>query len=346
MRVRIGVLRLVDSAPVIVADRRGLFAELGIDARISVEPSWANIADKLTYGLLDAAVMLPPLALAAAIGLGRPPARLIVPMGLTLGGNSIVLGPAAAAGLAPGAPPRVLAQCLTAWMRRQPERPRFAVVHDFSTHNLLLRHWLASAADPDRNMQTVVVPPAHMVQALADGRIAGFCAGAPWGEAAAREGVGSMLLGTSAIWPRHPEKCLAVAAPWASSQPGALLALLRVLLRAGQLCDAADAAPGIARLLADPEGLWLPEPATRAALRGGAEAETIGFHAGAAWFPRPSHARWFLDQMRRWGWVSELDRESVVRTVYRPDLLRAAADMEGLCWPDHDTIGPGDAPST
>jgi ABC-type nitrate/sulfonate/bicarbonate transport system substrate-binding protein len=61
--VRIGLLRLADSAPAVLAVQRGLFAELGLHVELSVEPSWANIADKLAYGLLDAASMLPPLAL-------------------------------------------------------------------------------------------------------------------------------------------------------------------------------------------------------------------------------------------------------------------------------------------
>ena len=63
-RVRIGVLRLVDSAPVIVARERHLFHNLGLHCVLSIEPSWANIARKMAYGLLDAAVMPPPLALA------------------------------------------------------------------------------------------------------------------------------------------------------------------------------------------------------------------------------------------------------------------------------------------
>ena len=53
--IRIGLLRLVDSAPVMVAEQRGLFSELGLDVTLSVEPSWSNTADKLAYGLLDAA---------------------------------------------------------------------------------------------------------------------------------------------------------------------------------------------------------------------------------------------------------------------------------------------------
>ena len=94
--IRIGLLRLVDSAPVLVAQQRGLFEQLGLNVRVSIEPSWSNLADKLTYGVLDAAVMLPPLVLAAAMGLRGPAAKMVVAMGLSQGGNTIVVGRRAA----------------------------------------------------------------------------------------------------------------------------------------------------------------------------------------------------------------------------------------------------------
>lgn len=55
---RIGILRLTDAAPLIVARQLGYFAGEDLDVALSVEPSWANIADKLAYGLLDGAMML------------------------------------------------------------------------------------------------------------------------------------------------------------------------------------------------------------------------------------------------------------------------------------------------
>jgi NitT/TauT family transport system ATP-binding protein/nitrate/nitrite transport system substrate-binding protein len=323
--VRIGLLRLVDSAPVLVAEERGLFADLGLEVTLSIEPSWSNAADKLAYGLLDAAVMLPPLALAAAMGLRGAPARLIIPMGLTQGGNTIVLGHAARPVTNQPSGARLLE-----WLQAQPEPPRFAVVHRFSTHNLLLRYWLALAgADPERDIDTVVVPPELVVDALSAGRIAGFCAGAPWGDVAQQRGAGQVLLGTSSIWPFHPEKCLAVFAPWAEANPEALRRLLRALLRSQILCDLPDEAPRIAALLASPDGLNLPETASRAALPGGQGAEKIHFHTGAAWFPARAHAVWFLEQMRRWGWIEPgVSLEAVAQEVYRPDLLAAAAAAE------------------
>ncbi len=69
--VRLGMVRLTDAAPLVYAHAHGLFERQGIRVRLEVEPSWANVADKLAWGLLDGAVMLPPLA----IGHAARPAR-------------------------------------------------------------------------------------------------------------------------------------------------------------------------------------------------------------------------------------------------------------------------------
>jgi NitT/TauT family transport system ATP-binding protein/nitrate/nitrite transport system substrate-binding protein len=327
------MLRLTDSAPVVVAASRDLFRPLGIEASVFIEPSWANIADKLSYGLLDAAVMLPPLALASTLGLRGPASRLIVPMGLSQGGNTIVIGGEAiaeTAGMPPGAR-------LLAWLagRSSGSRPRIAVVHRFSTHNLLLRYWLSlTGVDPDRDVETVVVPPEQVVSALADGRIAGFCAGSPWGAEAEMERVGTVLLGTSDIWPFHPEKCLAVREDWATANPEALTRLLRALMRAQAICDQPEESDAIATSLAAAGGLALPREAARAALPGGAGHEQIHFHSAGAAFPAPPHAVWFLRQMRRWDWLDAgVHLGTVAREVYRPDLFSLAARMEDLFIP-------------
>lgn len=328
--IRVGLLRLVDSAPILVADADGLFKDQGLDVRISIEPSWSNIADKLTYGLLDVAVMLPPLALAASAGLRGPKARLVVPMSLSQGGNTIVTSTEAADSLLDeGSRPR---RHLLDWLKASQIKPRFAVVHAFSTHNLLLRYWLAaSGADPDRDIETVVIPPENVVAALAAGTIAGFCAGAPWGDVAEQEKAGRILIGTSAIWPFHPEKCLCVTESWADANPDSLRHLLRAVLRAQIRCDRIEEANRIAAMLADPNGLALPKEACRAALPGGDGIERIRFHTREAWFPARAHAIWFLSQMRRWGWLKEeLELESLAVQVYRPDLLASAVQDEGL----------------
>jgi two-component system, oxyanion-binding sensor len=351
--VRIGLLRLTDSAPVLLAEARGLFAAGGLEVLLSIEPSWANIADKLTYGLLDAAIMLPPLALACVLGLRGVRARLVVPMGISVGGNAIVAGtePAGFVGGALG-DPMATGRLLVDWMRRQAEPPRLAVVHAFSTHNLLLRYWIAACGgDPDRDMRSVAVAPEMVVQAVAEGAVAGFCAGAPWGGVAEERGAGTVLLGTSRIWAGHPEKCLAVRAAWAEANPDALQALLRTLLRAGRLCDAPREAVFLAGLMED--RLGLERSASLAALPAGAGPERILFHAHAAWFPWRSHAAWFAGQMQRWGWLDGVaDAGSAAMATYRPDLLVQAARDEGLDWPEADRKeegahrGPWSLPAT
>jgi ABC-type nitrate/sulfonate/bicarbonate transport system substrate-binding protein len=354
--IRVGLLRLVDSAPVILAEASGLFRDRGIDVRISVEPSWSNIADKLTYGVLDAAVMLPPLALAACAGLRGPKARLVVPMSLSQGGNAIGASNEAAAALAEGGSTSRFR--LLEWVKDQAVPPRFAVVHAFSTHNLLLRYWLAlGGVDPDRDIESVVIPPEDVVDALAAERIAGFCAGAPWGDVAEARQAGRILIGTSSIWPFHPEKCLCVGQAWAEANPELLQRLLGGVLQAQVRCDRPEEAAGIAALLADPDGLRLPEEACRAALPGGNGAELIRFYTREAWFPARAHAVWFLGQMRRWGWLDErADLEALAAQVYRPDLLASAVEAEGLYpaaglpalegtamlpMPDDDAFAPG-----
>jgi NitT/TauT family transport system ATP-binding protein/nitrate/nitrite transport system substrate-binding protein len=328
--MRVGLLRLVDSAPLIVAEADGLFAQQGIAVQISVEPGWSSIADKLTEGTLDAAVMLPPLALAACAGLRGAPARLVVPMSLSQGGNAIVASHAVAAGVrSHSASPRIK---LLEWLSLQQARPSFAVMDRFSTHNLLLRYWLAAGgADPDRDIDTVVMPPQDVVAALAAETISGFCAGAPWGEVAERQAAGQILIGTSIIWPFHPEKCLCFSAAWTEANPNLMHHLLRAVLQAQIRCDQPEQATRIAALLAQPNGLNLPEDASRAALPGGSGAEQIRFHTREAWFPARAHARWFLGQMQRWGWLDEsIDTEALAARVYRPDLLTPAVQEEGL----------------
>ncbi len=228
--IRVGLLRLVDSAPIIIAQSEGLFADRGLDVEVSVEPSWTNIVDKLAFGLLDAAVIFPPLALAVCAGLRGPKTRLVVPISLSQGGNAIVLSDTTANNLATSDQPARLR--LLDWLQTQSHRPKFAVAHAFSTHNLLLRYWLTlGGADADRDIETVVIPPEHMVDALTAGRITGFCAGAPWGEVAERQRAGRILIGTSGIWPFHPEKCLGVSEVWADANPDLLKQLLGAICK-------------------------------------------------------------------------------------------------------------------
>src|SRR3982751_1009702 len=185
-RLRIGFLRLTDSAPVILAQEFGYFAEEGVDADLVEEPSWANIADKLAYGFLDAAVIVPPLAFAIELGLRGVSQKLVVPCNISLGGNTITLARGLALQVRETAAkdnlsaPHALAACLKNDPATRDQPLSLGIVHAYSTHNLLLRYWLATAGlEAGRDVRLSVVPPARAVEALQSGQIGGFCDGAP-----------------------------------------------------------------------------------------------------------------------------------------------------------------------
>lgn len=154
---RVGLMQLTDAAPLIVARELGFFATEDLEVSLSTEPSWANIADKLAYGLLDGAMLLPPLAIALRLGLSGSggPEPIIVPAALSLNGNTVTLADRWAApvlGDGAPAPAAAMARRFRSLVGERGEKPVLAVVHTFSTHNLLLRFWLAAGGiDPDRD---------------------------------------------------------------------------------------------------------------------------------------------------------------------------------------------------
>ncbi len=185
-RIAIGLLRLTDSAPAIVAHEFGICADEGLDVALSVEPSWAHVADKLAYGALEAAVIVPPLAFAVSLGLRGPAEPLIIPYNISLGGDTITLARDHAGRLRDGARAVGYAAALAARLKASEGGKTLTVVHDYSNHNLFLHYWLAAAgALAERDYAVVVTPPSRTVEALRSGKIAGFCAGAPRGDISA-----------------------------------------------------------------------------------------------------------------------------------------------------------------
>ncbi len=311
--IRLGLLRLCDAAPVLLADQEQIFARHGLQVSISFEPSWANIADKLGYGMLEGAVMLPPLALACALGLRGPKTDMVVPMSLSANGNTITFANAWQHAFRDGAPG------LRAALAGQPGKPRLAVVHAFSTHDLLLRYWLgALGIDPDRDVEITVLPPAEVVNSMAAGKIDGFCAGAPWGQVAAHAGIGFVAVNSKEIWHNHPEKCLALRAEFATREPGLVLALLAALREAGARCADPGRRSGLAAFLAGPDMLDLPAPLIEQSLDAEAGGPVFSLN-----YPLASHGAWFAGQLIRWG-KAPTAAMLAVDALYRPDLFIAA----------------------
>jgi ABC-type nitrate/sulfonate/bicarbonate transport system substrate-binding protein len=338
--IRVGVLRLTDSAPIIAAHELGFFADEGLAVEVSLEPSWANVADKLAHGALEAAAIVPPLAIAVSLGLRGPARRLIVPFGLSLGGNTVTL----ALRLAESVKTSGLGAAFAEHRREGGAMPILAVVHEYSTHNLLLRYWLATLGlDSGRDFEIVVTPPARTVESLRAGRIDGFCAGAPWGEIAARAGVGATIAATDRIWRRAPEKALGVREDWADAHPEALGGMLRALWRSARFCDAPRNAAYVAALLGRRRYLDVEPHAILSSLPGTHDGEAPSlFHRHATNYPWRSHARWMHAQMARWGYIdATLEARAAVEAIYRPDIYAAMLAPVGAPIPASDVKPEG-----
>ncbi|MCW8308432.1 ABC transporter substrate-binding protein [Acidiphilium sp. PA] len=300
-KLRIGMLRLLDSAPVLIARDRGFFAAAGLDASVVIEPSWANIADKLAYGMLDAAVMLGPLALAMSLGLRGRATGLRLAATLSRNGNAIVLANhlagradlAAAIGAAP-----------------------FAVVHAYSNHDLLLRDWLTARGVSPAAAAIVTLPPGDMQTALGRGSIAGFCAGAPWGARAARDGAGTLVATSAAIAPGHPEKLVVIRDEVAAANPMLAAALRDALGAATALCHLPAERAGLAAGLASPSHLDLPAELLADCLSG--EGGDPLFMRGAELRPARADLQWTIARMHCAGHLVGIDLAVAERSLLRP----------------------------
>ena len=316
--LNIGYVKLTDAAPLLVADQMGFFRDHGLAVRLHQAPSWASLRDRVAFGLLDGAQMLSPMPIAATLGLGGVQTDLVVAATIGRNGNTITVSDALAHEIAAGLKTPIVAGNVAAGLRgaltarRDAGRPMavFAVVFAFSSHNYLLRHWLAAAGiDPERDIRLVVVPPSEVADALAQGRIDGFCAGEPWGSRAVDLRVGRIVLATGDIWPNHPEKILAFTASLAAHDPAraavctaAILTACRWLDEPGNRGEAArivaDALPSVSREIVALalDGQYRPQP-DAAAVR----APKLLFHRNGASYPFPSHGAWWLSPMRQWG---------------------------------------------
>ena len=347
----LGYMQLTDSLPLLAAAQLGFFRDQGLDVTLQEEVSWANIRDKVIVGQFDGAHMLAPMVMASTLGLGGLNKPLIAPYSLNLGGNGMTLSASLYRELEsttrgrPG--PASLKQLIE--QRKLEKQPPLvlAVVFPYSSHNLLLRYWLASAGiDPDRDVTTVVLPPSQMVDHLRLGHIHGFFAGEPWNAVATADGIGCCVATGRDIWQNAPNKVLGVTEDWARTNPDTLDALLRALYRAGAWLDG-NRAQAVSLLA---EYLPVDRRALAPALLGhtgyrpdsgdAPEPDLLVFHRYLANFPWVSHGYWFLNQMARWGWLpGDQDLSAVAAACYRPDLYRRALADTPL--PGQDWKGEG-----
>lgn len=358
-RLKLGMVPLIDAAPLVVAKERGFFAEVGLEVELSREASWASIRDKVAVGSLDGAQMLAPQPLSMALGLSPIKIPMIAGMALNLGGNTITLANALWERMERADPQAMAAKPVNARALKaviEDDKAAgapvmtFATVYPFSSHAAELRLWMEAAGiDTDRDVRLVVVPPPQMIAYLSAGNISGYCVGEPWGSLAVRMGLGRIAVTSGDIFAGRLEKVFAVTRDWADHHSETHAAVLEALLGAARWCD--ENRCELAELLAQPQYVNAPVDALMAPLLGecGLPKDLVVFHAGAANFPWRSQAMWFVERMKRHGQLSaDADSRACADAVFRPDLYRTAAQALGLPVPlvDYKTEGEHAQPWT
>ncbi|MBW8190541.1 ABC transporter substrate-binding protein [Neiella marina] len=273
-KIKIGFVRLTDSAPLIVAEQLGLYKQHGLDVELQRERSWAAIRDKLHANVIQGAQLLAPLAIAIHGGLMGPAMAMDMSLSLGCNGNAISMSSRCCAQIRAvggelGGNPMVNAQSFGEWVRQRRQSIKLATVHPYSVHTFQLHAWLRYAGlNPTQDVDIVTLPPEQMVDSLMNGHIDGFCVGSPWSSVAVQKGVAEIMAAGCQLWSQTPEKVLAMPKLWVEQNAEQYDQLLAAVLGAcAWLGEPANQDKAIA-MLAKPEYLDLPPAALKPAISG------------------------------------------------------------------------------
>jgi ABC-type nitrate/sulfonate/bicarbonate transport system substrate-binding protein len=333
--LRVGFVPLKDSAPLIIARELGLFAKHGLKVELKRELGWATIRDKIIYGELDAAHALAGMPFAISFGLGSVPCECVTGLVLNLHGNAITLSNTLwENGVRDAASLRELIK------KSSPQKNyTFGVVFPFSSHNFLLRQWLAKAGiHPDGDVRIVVVPPPQMVVNLKAGTLDGYCVGEPWNSVAAHNRIGWCVATSSQLAPGHPEKVLLVRRDFAEKRAPEHLAMIAALVEACAYCDRAENAGEVMNILARREYLNISrnllEPRLGDRLASGPDKiKALNgfqiFHRHKANEPSQQKAGWVIQSILQSGLVPDRTKFPMGRAlrIFRPDIFAEAQQL-------------------
>ena len=344
--VKLGYIALTDAAPLIVAQERGYFAKHGMpEVDVAKQASWGGTRDNLVLGGdrggIDGAHLLTPMAY--LIHSGRVvqngvPVPMAILLRLNVNGQAI----------------SVASSLKGATIDSRPLKSQFAAKTDSKvamtfrggTHDLWLRYWLAAGGiDPEREVQTIVVPPPQMVANIKVGTMDALCVGEPWNDQLVHQKLGYTACITGEIWRDHPEKSLVMRADWVAKNPRAAQALTAAVIEAQIWADDLANKAELATLLG--KRAWFNVPPADILPRSLGEIDygdgrivtesplRMKFWANYASYPFQSHDLWFLTENQRWGILpADLNTGALIKAVNREDVWRGAASALGVAAPD------------
>ena len=217
------------------------------------------------------------------------------------------------------------------------------------THDLWIRYWLAAGGiDPDKDIETIVVPPPQMVANMKVGTMDCFCVGEPWNEQLKNQKIGYTAINTGELWDKHPEKSFAMRADWVDKNPKAAVALLMAVQEAAMWATRTRTARKSRRSCASAPGSTARFTDIEERLKGKFDYGTgrvveksphiMKFWRDNASYPYQSHELWFLTENVRWGkFTGKEDFKALIAKVNREDLWRDGGEgTEGAGGADPD----------
>jgi len=343
-----GYIALTDASALIIAKERGLFAKYGMpDVEIAKQASWGTTRDNLVLGGgaggIDGAHILTPMPYLITNGTivqNNQSVPMYMLARLNLDAQAISV---AKEYLPTGA--KLDAKGLKAAFAKkiaEGKEVKAAMTFRGGTHDLWIRYWLAAnGIDPEKDLQTIVVPPPQMVANMKVGTMDCFCVGEPWNAQLVNQGIGYTALNTGELWNKHPEKSFAVRADWVDKNPKAALAALMAVQEAQMWCDKDENKVEKCQIVS--KRTWMNVPFDDIIGRTKGEIDygdgrkvTNSPHFMKFWrdhasYPFQSHELWFLTEDIRWGVLPpDTDTKALIKKVNREDLWREAAKSLGV----------------
>ena len=350
---KLGFIALSDAGALFVAKDKGLFAKYGMpDVEVVKQASWGTTRDNLVLGSegngIDGAHILTPmpyLISAGKVTQNNQPTPKYILARLNLDAQCISIAKEYA-DLKIGTDSSPL-KTVFGQKKAAGKAAKIAMTFPGGTHDLWIRYWLAAGGiDPDKDVETIVVPPPQMVANMKVGTMDAFCVGEPWNLQLINQGIGYTAVNTGEIWNKHPEKSLGMRAAWVDKYPKAAKAVLMAVMEAQQWADKAENKKELATIMGKRQ--WMNCPVEDVYDRSAGKFDygipgkvvensphIMKYWRDHASYPFQSHDLWFLTEDIRWGkYEASFDTKALIAKVNREDLWKEAAKTMGVAAAD------------
>jgi len=347
---KLGFIALTDSAPLIIAKEKGLFAKYGVpDMAIEKQASWGATRDNMALGSanggIDGGHILRPnvhLYTSGAVMQNKQPLPMYTLVNLNEDCQGLSVAQAykdVGVGLDSSPLKSAFAKA-----KADGKTPTAAVTFPGGTHDLWMRYWLAAGGIvPGGDVDVIVVPPPQMVANMKVGTMDCFCVGEPWNEQLVNQGIGFTAATTGELWHHHPEKVLGMRADWVDSYPGATKAIMMAVMEAQQWCEDMANKQEMAEIVGRRQWYNVPVKDIIGRIKGdinygnGRIAKGTDLYMkfwgekGSASYPWKSLDTWFMTENIRWGrFPATTDVKAMVDRTNRSDLWLDAAKSLGM----------------